>query len=50
VRTAGDDSVELGRDEADGAMLTNIRGKVTLVLPDRARNEWISAVVELSTE
>jgi hypothetical protein len=37
-------------DDAQGALLALIRGEVTLVLPGRGRSEWISGVVEVTTE
>ena len=37
-------------EDVQGALLALIRGEVTLVLPDRGRSEWISGVVEVTTE
>ncbi len=36
--------------EARGAVLAQLRGRTTLVLPDRARNQWLTDVAEIRTE
>lgn len=40
----------LTADEAQGAVLAQLRGAVTLTLPARGRAQWISDVVEVSYE
>lgn len=40
----------LPAEEAEGALLAVLRGATTLVLPSRARNQWIVDVVTLRTE
>lgn len=50
VGTAAGDTVELPAEDVRGAILALLRGKVTLVLPDRARTEWISDVVSLKSQ
>jgi hypothetical protein len=39
----------LSAEDAHGALLVQVRGQVTLVLPSRGRSQWITDVVELRT-
>jgi hypothetical protein len=50
VRDAADKESTLSADEARGALLAQLRGQVTLVLPSRGRSQWITDVVELRTK
>lgn len=40
----------LTAEEAHNAVLLLLRGKVTLILPERTRGEWIAGVVEIRSE
>ncbi len=50
VRDTGGETHTLTEEEVQGALLALVRGKVTLVLPNRGRSEWISGVTEVTTE
>ncbi|HQE93915.1 MAG TPA: hypothetical protein PLH19_14425 [Anaerolineae bacterium] len=50
VRDASGAESTLSADEARGALLVQLRGQVTLVLPKRGRSQWITDVVELRSE
>jgi len=50
VRTAAGESVEIAATDARGALLAHLRDEITLVLPVRARSEWIRGVTELVSE
>ena len=50
VRVGSGDEHSLSAAEAGGAALALLRGETTLVLPGRARNQWLAGVVELRTE
>ncbi len=39
----------LSAEDCDGAVLAQFRGRVTLVLPERGRSQWISDVVALES-
>lgn len=49
VETADGARVTLAADEVEGALLAQLRGRVTLVLPGRARSAWIGDVISLET-
>jgi hypothetical protein len=40
----------LSAQEAQGALLAQRRGQVTLILPDRGQPQWIEGVVEIATK
>jgi hypothetical protein len=40
----------LTAEEAQGAVLTQMRGQVTLVLPERSRAQWVTDVVEIVSQ
>jgi hypothetical protein len=40
----------LTADEAQGAVLAQVRGRVVLVLPERGQPQWIEGVVEIASE
>jgi hypothetical protein len=46
---SGKESI-LSGEEARGALLIQVRGQATLVLPSRGRSQWITDVVELRTK
>ncbi len=48
VETAGGETTTLDAAEVADAVLAQLRGSVTLVLPGRGRSEWIGDVVTLS--
>ncbi len=50
VRTEAGDEQTLTAEDAHDAILLLLRGKVTLVLPERTRGDWISGVVEITSE
>ncbi|MBN1247600.1 MAG: hypothetical protein JXC32_08065 [Anaerolineae bacterium] len=49
VRTQDGETMTLSTEDARGALLANLREDVTLILPDRARNEWIRGVVGIAS-
>ena len=50
VRDGDGQEHTLPADEAQGAVLCLVRGRVTLVLPNRGRSQWISDVVGIMSE
>ena len=50
ARDASGEEATLSAEDARGALLVQIRGQVTLVLPSRGRSQWIADVVELRTK
>lgn len=50
VRAAQGQERTLTAGEAEGAILAQLDGQVVLVLPGRARAQWISGVVEITSE
>lgn len=47
VRDGSGTERTLSAEEVRGAALVQIRGQVTLVLPDRGRSQWVTDVVEI---
>jgi hypothetical protein len=47
MRDATGVETTLSADDAHGALLVQLRGQVTLVLPGRGRSQWVTDVVEL---
>lgn len=50
ARDAAGRETSLTADEARGALLAQVRGQATLVLPGRNRSQWISGVVEIVSQ
>ncbi len=50
VRDSAGRETRLTAEEARGAVLAQLRGQATLVLPERGRAQWIVGVVALETE
>ncbi len=50
VRDGAGRETVLTAEEARGALLGQVRGQVTLILPGRNRSQWIAGVVEIVTE
>jgi hypothetical protein len=50
VRDKSGQEHALTAEEAQGAVLTQIRGQVTLVLPERSRAQWVTDVVEIVSQ
>jgi hypothetical protein len=50
VRDVAGQERTLSADEADGAVLAQMGKEVVLVLPGRGRSQWVSGVVEITTE
>jgi hypothetical protein len=50
VRGKGGREHVLTAEEAQGAVLTQMRGQVTLVLPERSRAQWVTDVVEIVSQ
>jgi hypothetical protein len=49
IRTQDGQTQELSATEIRDALLTTLRDEVSLILPNRARNEWIRGVVEITS-
>ena len=50
VRDAEGEERRLSAEEVEGALLAQVSGRVTLVLPDRGRSEWIGDVVAIEVQ
>ncbi|MBN1485421.1 MAG: hypothetical protein JXA37_11940 [Chloroflexia bacterium] len=50
VRDAQGQEHSLPSEEAAGAVLVQLRGQATLVLPERSRDNWIAGVVEIVSQ
>ena len=50
VHDASGEAATLSGEDARGALLVQLRGQVTLVLPSRGRSQWITDVAELRVE
>jgi hypothetical protein len=50
VRDAAGEEHSLSADEAEGALLAQMGKEVVLVLPGRGRSQWVTGVVEITTE
>lgn len=50
VRDGSGRQYELSREDARGALLTQMWGKTVLVLPERGRAKWVADVVELVSQ
>jgi hypothetical protein len=50
VRDEAGHEHRLTAEEVRGAVVSLVRGKATLVLPERGRSEWVSGVVEIESE
>lgn len=49
IATADGETIVLSAEDAQGALLASLRDEVALILPDRARNEWIRGVVAIAS-
>jgi hypothetical protein len=49
IRDSAGQEYQLSAEDCDGAVLAQFRGRVTLVLPERGRGQWISDVVALES-
>lgn len=50
VRDKSDHQVEVNREDAHGALLTQMWGQTVLVLPERGRARWVADVVDIVSQ